>query len=117
MFLPEGSESAGRRRRFLLEAQAASKLNHPHIVTIHDVDRTNGVDFIVMAYVDGAPLHQLIPPDGLPLDRMLDYGRQIASALAAAHGAGTGTGLALQKSGVEDMEFFHFWVNRAFGRQ
>jgi dienelactone hydrolase len=86
--LPDGEGSADRRRRFLLEAQAASSLNHPNIVTIHDVDAANGVDFIVMEYVDGTPLHQLIPTGGLPPDVMLGYARQITSALAAAHGAG-----------------------------
>jgi eukaryotic-like serine/threonine-protein kinase len=86
--LPEGHASEDRKRRFLQEAQAASRLNHPNIVTIHDVDSANGVDFIVMEHVDGAPLHQLIPASGLPLDRTLDYARQITSALAAAHGAG-----------------------------
>ncbi len=86
--LPEGHGSIDRKRRFLQEAQAASALNHPNIVTIHDVDAANGVDFIVMEYVDGTPLNRLIGPAGLPLDRMLDYARQISSALAAAHGAG-----------------------------
>ena len=86
--LPEDHASSDRKRRFLLEARAASSLNHPNIVTIHDIDSADGVDFIVMEYVDGTPLHQLIPPNGLPLDRMLDYARQITSALAAAHGAG-----------------------------
>jgi eukaryotic-like serine/threonine-protein kinase len=86
--LREGHGSADRKRRFLQEAQAASSLNHPNIVTIHDVDSANGVDFIVMEYVDGTPLNRLIGPAGLPLDRMLDYARQITGALAAAHGAG-----------------------------
>jgi eukaryotic-like serine/threonine-protein kinase len=86
--LPKGHASADRKRRFLLEAQAASSLNHPNIVTIHDIDSANGVDFIVMEYVEGTPLHQAIPTNGLPLDRMLDHARQITSALAAAHGAG-----------------------------
>ena len=86
--LPEGHASTERKRRFLLEAQAASSLNHPNIVTIHDLDSADGVDFIVMEYVDGTPLHQLLPPGGLPMDRMLEYARQITSAVAAAHGAG-----------------------------
>ena len=86
--LREGHESTDRKRRFLQEAQAASSLNHPNIVTIHDVDSANGVDFIVMEYVDGTPLNHLIGRAGLPLDRMLDYARQITGALAAAHGAG-----------------------------
>ena len=51
--LRERHESTDSRRRFLQEAQAASSLNHPNIVTIYDVDSANGVDFIVMEYVDG----------------------------------------------------------------
>jgi serine/threonine protein kinase len=70
--LPEGHESPDRRRRFLQEAQAASSLNHPNIVTIHDVDSANGVDFIVMEYVDGTLLNRLIGPAGLPVDRVLE---------------------------------------------
>jgi eukaryotic-like serine/threonine-protein kinase len=87
-FLGEGGHSADRRRRFLQEARAASSLNHPNIVTVHDVDNEDGVDFIVMEYVDGTPLHRVIEPAGLPLDRMLGYARQISDALAAAHRAG-----------------------------
>ena len=86
--LREGLESGENRRRFLQEAQAASGLNHPNIVTIHDVDSSNGVDFIVMEYVNGTPLNHAIRPDGLPMDRLLVYARQISGALAAAHGAG-----------------------------
>ena len=86
--LRERHESTDSRRRFLQEAQAASSLNHPNIVTIYDVDSANGVDFIVMEYVDGTPLNRLIHEGGLTVDRMLVYARQIASALAAAHGAG-----------------------------
>ncbi len=87
-FLGEGHPSDNRRRRFLQEAQSASRLNHPNIVTVHDVDTADGGDYIVMEYVDGSPLHRLIEPAGLPLERLLDYARQIADALAAAHAAG-----------------------------
>jgi dienelactone hydrolase/predicted Ser/Thr protein kinase len=86
--LRDGHGSDEGRRRFLQEAQAASSLNHPNIITIHDVDSANGADFIVMEYVEGTPLNRLIGPGGLPLERVLDYARQITSALAAAHGAG-----------------------------
>lgn len=87
-FLGEGGQPADRRRRFLQEARAASSLNHPNIVTVHDVDNANGVDFIVMEHVDGTPLQRVIEPGGLPLDRLLGYARQLADALAAAHRAG-----------------------------
>jgi predicted Ser/Thr protein kinase len=77
-----------RRRRFISEARAASALNHPNIVTIHDIDASDGSDFLVMELITGRPLNQLISPGGLPLDLALDYAAQILSALDAAHAAG-----------------------------
>ena len=53
-----------RRRRFVQEAQAASALNHPHIVTIHEIESADGNDFIVMEYVRGKSLDDLIPAAG-----------------------------------------------------
>jgi predicted Ser/Thr protein kinase/poly(3-hydroxybutyrate) depolymerase len=76
------------RRQLLREARAASALSHSGIVTIHAVDQQNGVDFIVMEYVDGQPLSDVIPPAGLPVDTVLEYAAQIAAALAVAHRAG-----------------------------
>jgi serine/threonine protein kinase len=77
-----------RRRRFVQEAKAASALNHPHIVTIHDIDEADGVHFIAMEYVDGKTLDQLIPRHGMRLNEALKVAVQIADALAAAHEAG-----------------------------
>src|SRR5215472_553098 len=85
---PEAVGDAERKWRFVREAKAASALNHPHIVTIHDVDSDQGVDFMVLEFVNGTSLDRLIPKEGLPVARALDYGEQIASALAAAHAAG-----------------------------
>jgi serine/threonine protein kinase len=45
-----------RKQRFIQEAKSASALNHPHIVTIHDISNDNGIDFIVMEYVTGKSL-------------------------------------------------------------
>lgn len=70
------------------EAQAASMLNHPNIVTIYDIATEDGVDFMVMEYVDGLPLSQLIPRRGLRLRDTLDYAEQIADGVATAHAAG-----------------------------
>jgi predicted esterase len=86
--LNEGHGSHDAKRRFLQEAQAASALNHPGIVTIHDIESADNADFMVMEYIDGTPLSRLIRPGGLPLAEVLDYGDQVASALAAAHAAG-----------------------------
>ncbi|MCP3960610.1 MAG: protein kinase [bacterium] len=62
---PEQVADEGRRRRFLREARAASALDHPGIVTIHDIVSHDGADVIVMELIEGEPLHRRIPPDGL----------------------------------------------------
>ncbi len=77
-----------RRRRFVQEAKAASALNHPGIVTIHDIAEEHGVDFMAMELVAGRTLDRVIPRGGLRLRETLDYGVQIAEALAAAHAGG-----------------------------
>ena len=77
-----------RKRRFIQEAKAASALNHPGIITIHDISEAEGIDFLVMEYVPGKALDQVIPRRGLRLNEALKYAVEIADALAAAHGAG-----------------------------
>ena len=77
-----------RRARFIREARAASALNHPNIVTIHDIDSVDGIHFMVMELVAGRPLSQVIPTGGLPVNTVLDYAAQIVSALKVAHSAG-----------------------------
>jgi serine/threonine protein kinase/tetratricopeptide (TPR) repeat protein len=77
-----------RKRRFLQEARAASALNHPNIVVLHDIASDNGIDYLVMEHVAGKSLDKLIPPKGLPLGEGIDYATQIAGALAAAHAGG-----------------------------
>ncbi len=74
-----------RRRRFVQEAHAASALNHPHIITIHEIESANGADFIVMEYVRGKSLDALIPPRGLRLGEVLRIAIPVADALRAAH--------------------------------
>jgi len=70
------------------EAQHASKLNHPHVCTIHEVGTSDGQAFIVMEYVEGQSLNELIEPDGLSIETTLRYGIQISDALAHAHSQG-----------------------------
>jgi eukaryotic-like serine/threonine-protein kinase len=77
-----------RKRRFVQEAKAASALNHPNIITIHDITNDNATDFIVMEYIQGKTLGQVIPRRGLNLNEVLKYAIQIADALAKAHAAG-----------------------------
>ncbi|MEO6238090.1 MAG: protein kinase [Vicinamibacterales bacterium] len=76
------------RQRFAREARAASSLNHPNIVTIHDVGESEGVDFLVMELVGGRSLEALIPTAGMPVEQALDCALAIAQALAAAHAGG-----------------------------
>src|ERR1043165_2383038 len=79
--------------RFTQEARSASALNHPNIVTIHEVGSTQtaddaGAPFIVMEYIDGRDLRSLINEGPTPVRQVLDIGCQIADGLAAAHERG-----------------------------
>jgi eukaryotic-like serine/threonine-protein kinase len=85
--LQGGPESAGRTHRFAQEARAASALNHPSIITIHDIDAADEGDFIVMELVQGEPLSRLSGEGPMAVGRAIDYTIQIAGALAAAHAA------------------------------
>src|SRR5581483_12022299 len=77
-------------RRFLREARAAAKLQHPNIVTVHMVGETDdGLPFLVMEHIDGVSLEAICEAQGpQPIARVLSLGRQIAIALAEAHHAG-----------------------------
>jgi eukaryotic-like serine/threonine-protein kinase len=86
--LPPDKGAHERRRRFAQEAQAASALNHPNIITIYDIVEENGTDFIIMEYVQGKTLDQVIGRKGLRTNEALKYAIQIADALAKAHSAG-----------------------------
>ena len=77
-----------RLRRFQQEALATSALNHPNIITIHEIGSEEGVDFIATEFIEGLSLRQKLQQGPLELDQALDFGSQIASALAAAHAAG-----------------------------
>ncbi len=79
---------AERLHRFELEAKAVAALNHPNIVTIYSVEEANGTRFFTMELVRGKTLAALIPPGGLPLDRVLEIAVPLADALGAAHQEG-----------------------------
>jgi len=75
-------------QRFEREAQAASSLNHPNILTVYEISAEDGLHFIATEFIDGESLRQHIGRTRLELREVLDIGIQIASALAAAHKAG-----------------------------
>jgi serine/threonine protein kinase len=75
-------------RRFVHEAQAASALNHPNILTIHEFGQQDGVQFIATEFVEGQTLRQRLVAGGMSLADTLDTSIQVAAALGAAHQAG-----------------------------
>ncbi len=85
---PEKTADRDRRQRFVQEAKSASSLNHPNIITVHDIASDRGQDFIVMEYVEGKTLDQLIGRRGMKLNEALGYAVQVADGLAKAHSAG-----------------------------
>jgi eukaryotic-like serine/threonine-protein kinase len=87
--LPEKAVSDPERQaRFIQEAKAASALNHPNIVTVHEIDTASGITFIAMECIDGRTLDEVIPQKGLRFAEALLYAVQMADALAAAHSIG-----------------------------
>ncbi|MDQ3585976.1 MAG: protein kinase [Acidobacteriota bacterium] len=84
----EFTQNKTNLRRFELEAYAASSLNHPNILTIHEIGEQDGHHFIATEYVEGQSLRQRIAGADMELREILDIGQQIASALATAHEAG-----------------------------
>jgi eukaryotic-like serine/threonine-protein kinase len=84
---PEKVADPERKRYFVREAKAASALNHPNIITIHDIDQAGGIDFMAMEYVSGNTLALCIARGLTPKGAVM-YAVQIADALAASHAAG-----------------------------
>jgi Tol biopolymer transport system component len=105
------SDDATRRQRFEREAKAVSSLNHPHICTLHDIGRQDGIDFIVMEYLEGETLAARLEKGPLPVAQVLQYGTQIASALDKAHRNGVTHrdlkpgNIMLTKSGAKLLDF------------
>jgi CRP-like cAMP-binding protein/tRNA A-37 threonylcarbamoyl transferase component Bud32 len=76
-------------QRFVLEARAASRLAHPHVVGISDIGAVDGLPFMAMDFLEGAELAAVLDHDGpLPIDRLADIMLPVLSAVAAAHEAG-----------------------------
>lgn len=86
-FLPaEMAADPERRKRFVIEARAASALNHPHVCIVYDVGTTDdGLPFIAMEFVEGQPLDELVKAGPLEIPRLVEIAVQVADALDAAH--------------------------------
>jgi len=99
------------RARFDREAKAIAALNHPHICMLHDIGSSDGIDYLVMEYVDGETLSARLDRGALPFDQALTSAIQIAEALAAAHRQGIvhrdlkPGNVMLTKSGVKLLDF------------
>jgi serine/threonine protein kinase len=87
--LPEAfARDAERLRRFENEARTIAALDHPNILSIHDVGPLDGAFYLVSELLEGHPLRQELGGGALPIRRAVDYGIQIAQGLAAAHDKG-----------------------------
>ena len=99
------------RTRFDREARVIAALNHPHICTIHDVGHQDGVDFLVMEYLEGQTLADRLTKGALPLDQTLTIAIEIADALEKAHRQGIvhrdlkPGNMMLTKSGAKLLDF------------
>jgi len=99
------------RLRFEQEARTISSLNHPHICTLYDVGKQDGVSFLVMEYLDGETLSHRLQKGALPLEQVLKIGAEIAEALERAHNSGIihrdlkPSNIMLTKSGAKLTDF------------
>jgi len=99
------------KQRFEREARAISSLNHPHICTLYDVGSQDGIDFLVMEYLEGQTLADRLQKGALPIEQVLKIGIEIADALDKAHRQGIvhrdlkPGNIMLTKSGAKLMDF------------
>ena len=83
----ENLQDEGAQKRFLREALMVARLDHPYICKVYEILEQEGGTYIVLEYVRGRPLSELMvdPAQPVPLDKVLEYGREIAEALEEAH--------------------------------
>jgi serine/threonine protein kinase len=87
--LPDGAAALPEvRQRFEREARAVSALNHPHICSLFDIGSQDGVDYLVMEFLEGETLAERVKKGPLPVEQALRFGIDIAGALEAAHRQG-----------------------------
>ena len=105
------SDQPERRQRFDREARAISSLNHPNICTLYDVGHQEGVDYLVMEYMEGTTLADRLERGPLPPEQVLKYGVEIAEGLERAHRSGVvhrdlkPGNIMLTKTGAKLMDF------------
>jgi eukaryotic-like serine/threonine-protein kinase len=105
------SENAEHKRRFEREAKAISALSHPHICSLHDVGHEDGIDYLVMEYVEGETLSDRLVKGPLPTEQVLRYGIEMADALDKARRQGIvhrdlkPGNVMLTRSGVKLLDF------------
>jgi hypothetical protein len=105
------SSSADVRQRFEREAKTISQLSHPHICALYDVGSENGVEYLVMEYLEGETLALRLAKGPLPLEQTLRFGQEIADALEKAHRQGIvhrdlkPGNVMLTKTGVKLLDF------------
>jgi serine/threonine protein kinase len=85
ILLTQSSGSAELKERFDREARAISKLNHPNICVLYDIGHQDGIDYLVMEYLDGETLADALARGPLPLPQVLRIGAEIANAIDRAH--------------------------------
>ena len=85
---PDLAENSDRMNRFVREAKSASALNHPNIITIHEIGEIDGLHFIATEYIEGETLKSRLKTEPLSPKSILDIALQVVSALDAAHHAG-----------------------------
>ena len=88
VLVEEVTRDSTRKQRFIQEAQSASALNHPNIVTVYEIGSDGAVDFIAMEYVEGEPLADVVARGAVDVTRGLHFALQIADGLCRAHERG-----------------------------
>src|SRR6202163_3001682 len=105
------ADRAELRERFEREAKTIASLNHPHICTLYDTGHQDGVDFLVMEYMEGETLAQRLQRGALPIQQVLQFAIEIADALDKAHRKGVThrdlkpANIMLTKSGTKLLDF------------
>lgn len=108
---PDFSSDPERRQRFEREARTISSVAHPHICSLYDVGNHDGIDYLVMEFLEGETLTERIKKSAIPMDQVLRFGIQIADAMDRAHKQGIvhrdlkPGNIMLTKSGVKLLDF------------